>query len=167
MYKFIAANSPLQGGMTMVHMNFKEAEREAAYDRKRILLQEQARRLKLFEFNYPVYNQQKEDAEAYLHARIRTCDDQGNCVYTDPSPDEIQRRKVYLENVNKQFGPLWAEYFMSRPYSEKEKARLRVEGIADADALQNIKTQRARDILVIQEKYNKTGVHPGILLDDF
>ena len=167
MYKFIAAEVPLQGGVTVVHMNFKEALREEALDRERILLQARARRLQLPGFDYPVYSQQKQDAETYLHARVRTCDDQGNCVYTDPSSQEIKRRQEYLDNVNKQFGPLWRDYFMTRPFSEKEKVRLRAERIAPRDQLQNVKEQRAKDVLVIQEKFIKTGVHPGILLDEF
>jgi hypothetical protein len=165
-YKFISSNKPLEGGVTIIRMTSKEAEQEVALDRQRQLLQQQARRLHLFGYKYPYQSQNTEDADNYLHARIRTCED-GICTYTDPSPEEKQRRKTYLENVNKQFGPLWTEYFKSRPYSEKERKELTVRALSGAQAKQFIDIKRARDILSIQKKANETGISPGILLDDF
>lgn len=166
MYKFISANQPLEGGVTIVRMTTKEAEQEMALDRQRLLLQQQARRLHLFGFKYPYQSQNTEDADAFLHARIRTCED-GTCTYTDPSSEEKQRRKTYLDNVNKQFGPLWTDYFKSRPYSEKEKNELTSRGLGGAQAKEFIDSKRARDILLIQKRANETGISPGILLEDF
>ena len=167
MYKFIAAEIPLEGGMTIVRMTPKELEQEVLLDRKRQFLQQQARRLKLFGFRSSIQTENKDDAEAYLHARIRTCDDFGNCSYNDPSPEEKQRRKTYLENINKQFGPLWTDYFMARPYSEKEKNELKSKSISELEAKQFITRQRARDILTIQRVSNETGISPGILIEDY
>lgn len=166
MYKFISAHQPLEGGVTIIRMTSKEAEKEVALDRQRQLLQQQARRLHLFGYKYPYETQNTEDADNYLHARIRTCDD-GPCIYTDPSPEEKQRRKTYLENVNKQFGPLWTEYFKSRPYSEKEKNEINSRALGEVQAREFITLKRARDILSIQKKSNETGISPGILLDDY
>jgi hypothetical protein len=166
-YKFIASSQPLQGGITIIRMSQREVEKEAEYDKRRLILQQQARQLGLFQSQAQM--QSKEDADQYLHARIRTCDNVGNCSYIDPSPEERERRRQLLDGINQQFGPRWEEYFVKRPFSEKERQALFRDGVDvnSEAAKQRIKEQRNRDILTLREKQYRLGVNPGVFFDDY